>query len=502
MQIVDHYINGKITKLDNNYQDHCNPATGEVLTRVAMGDAKTVDMAVKSSLEAFKTWSTTAPIKRARILFKFNELLNNNINKLAELITLEHGKTLADARGSVGRAIEVVEHCCGIANLLQGKFSSNISNNIDVYTIRQPLGVCAGVGPFNFPIMVPVWMALPAIACGNAFIIKPSEKVPTTVMYLAELLTQAGLPDGVLNVVNGHKTVVDSLLNHSDIKAVSAVGSTPIAEYIYKTATSNNKRSQTFGGAKNHCIIMPDADLDNTSDQISGAAFGAAGERCMALSVAVVVGNQQRHDELVAKIKNLAQKIKVGNGLDSTSDMGPLITRDHLNKILGYIEQGVSQGADLILDGRNLKISDPKFKNGFYLGPSIFTNVRTDMTIYQEEIFGPVLVVLRVDDYQQALEIINNNMYGNGSSIFTNDLNISRNFATEVSTGMVGINIPIPVPFVTHSFGGWKSSVFGDLAMHAGESVQFYTKPKSITVGPAKVNTVKSSQCSLTMPVH
>ncbi len=501
MEIVDHYINGKIAKLNNKYLDHCNPATGEVCSKVAMGDQETVDMAVSSSLKAFETWSKTAPIKRARILLKFTELLNQNINKLAEIITLEHGKTLADARGSVSRGIEVVEHCCGIANLLQGKFSNNVSTDIDVYTIRKPLGVCAGIGPFNFPIMVPVWLALPAIACGNTFIIKPSEKVPKTVMFLAELLTTAGLPAGVLNVINGQKPVVDGLLNHPDIKAVSAVGSTPVVEYIYKTAINNNKRSQTFGGAKNHCIIMPDADVANASEQVSGAAFGAAGERCMALSVAIVVGDRERHDAVVNKIQSCAKKIKVGSGLDSNSDMGPLITKDHLNKILGYIEAGVQAGANLLLDGRDIEISDPKYKNGFYLGPSIFTDVKTDMTIYSEEIFGPVLVVLQVDDYQSALEIINNNMYGNGSSIFTNDLNISRNFANEVTTGMVGINIPIPVPFVTHSFGGWKHSAFGDLAMHSAESIQFYTKAKSVTVGPAKVQ-VKQNQSSMTMPIH
>ena len=501
METVDHYIDGKITKFTNKYFDHCNPATGEVCSKVAIGDEEVVNSAVASSLKAFETWSRTAPIKRARILFKFTELLNQNINKLAEIITLEHGKTLADAKGSVGRGIEVVEHCCGITNLLQGKLSNNVSTDIDVYTIRKPLGVCAGIGPFNFPIMVPVWLALPAIACGNTFIIKPSEKVPKTVMFLAELLTAAGLPNGVLNVVNGQKTVVDGLLNHPDVQAVSAVGSTPVVEYIYKTAINNNKRSQTFGGAKNHCIIMPDADLANASEQVSGAAFGAAGERCMALSVAIVVGDKQRHDAIVNKIKSHAQTIKVGNGLDSKTDMGPLITREHLNKILGYIEEGVQSGANLLLDGRNVEISDPKSKNGFYLAPSIFTDVKTDMSIYRDEIFGPVLVVLHVKDYQSALEIINNNMYGNGSSIFTNDLNISRNFANEVTTGMVGINIPIPVPFVTHSFGGWKSSAFGDLAMHSAESIQFYTKAKSVTIGLAKVDKA-ASQSSLTMPTH
>ncbi len=496
MYIVDNYIDGKVIKLSNYYYEHCNPATGEILSKVSLGDKSVVDCAVSSALKAFETWSKTAPIKRARVLFKFNQLLNNNIDKLAEIITMEHGKTLADAKGSVGRAIEVVEHCCGITNQVQGKYSDNVSTDIDAYTIRQPLGVCAGIGPFNFPIMVPVWLALPAIAAGNCFIVKPSEKVPMTVMFLAELLTAAGLPNGVLNVINGHKEVVDALLTHSDIKAVTAVGSTPIAEYIYKTAINNNKRSQTFGGAKNHCIIMPDADLDNTAEQVAGAAFGAAGERCMALSVAVIVGEEHRHDLFIEKVKNFGNKIKIGFGLEATTDMGPLITKEHLNRVLAYIEQGVAEGADLVLDGRNSQLP----KKGFFVGPSIFKNVKTQMKIYQEEIFGPVLVTSRVDTYQEALELINAHQYGNGTSIFTNDLNISRHFAQNVQVGMVGINIPIPVPFVTHSFGGWKSSVFGDLAMHASESIQFYTKPKSVTIGIAKSS--KSNISVLAMPVH
>ncbi len=495
MQIVDHYINGEVVKLSNKYYEHCNPTTGEVALKVSLADSHVVNTAVESAMSAYPHWSSIPPIKRARILFKFNQLLNENIDKLAEIITMEHGKTLADAKGSVGRAIEVVEHCSSITNLLQGKYTKNVSTGIDCYTIRQPLGVCAGIGPFNFPIMVPVWLALPAIAAGNCFIIKPSEKVPGAVMFIAELLTRAGLPKGVLNVINGHKEAVDALLHHPDIKAVTAVGSTPIAEYIYKTATNNNKRSQTFGGAKNHCIIMPDAEINNVADQVSGAAFGAAGERCMALSVAIVVGDKTRHDKIIEKIQTCAKKIKVGSGLDSSTDMGPLITKEHLNKVLGYIEQGIAEGADLILDGRDIQVG-----NGYYLGPCIFTNVVSNMKIYQEEIFGPVLVVIRTQSYQEALDLINNHPYGNGASIFTNDLNISRDFSNNVQAGMVGINIPIPVPFVTHSFGGWKNSVFGDLAMHASESVQFYTKPKSVTIGIAKSEEVKGS--SLTMPIH
>lgn len=500
-KVIEHYINGKYTRLSGKTShDVYNPATGEVIAKLNFADTDGVETAIQAAKEAFPIWSKMAPIKRARIFFKFNQLLNQNIDKIAELVTMEHGKVIDDAKGSVNRGIEVVEHCCGIARLLQGTLSNNVSSGIDSYTIRQPLGVCAGVSPFNFPVMVPTWLFMPSIACGNTFILKPSEKVPSSTLYLAELLTEAGLPDGVLNIVHGHKEAVDYLLNHKDIKAVSAVGSTHVAEYIYKTATSNNKRSQTFGGAKNHCIVMPDVDLDAVADSISGAAFGAAGERCMALSVALVVGDKSRHDELVGKIKANAEKIKVGPGNDKSSEMGPLITREHLNKVLDYVESGVSEGADLLLDGRNLSVEN--YKNGFYLGPSLFTNVKPSMKIYQEEIFGPVLVVLHVDTYDKALELINNHEYGNGTSMFTNDLNISRAFVNDVQAGMVGINIPIPVPFVTHSFGGWKNSVFGDLDMHAEQSIIFNTKPKSVTVANAKISNTKSDTSSLVMPVH
>lgn len=500
-KVIDHFINGKVIKLSSgNYYEHCNPATGEAITKVALGDSNTVELAVDAAKTAFKTWSTYSPVKRAKILLRFNQLLNERIDELAKIITEEHGKVLSDAKGSILRGIEVVEYCCGIPTLLQSKFSANVSTNLDVYSIRQPLGVCAGVGPFNFPIMVPIWMAIPSIACGNTFIIKPSEKVPSAIMYLASLLSEAGLPEGVFNVVNGHKEVVDGLLHHSDIKAVSAVGSTQIAEYIYKTATSNNKRSQTFGGAKNHSIVMPDVDLSTIAEIISGAAFGAAGERCMALSVAIVVGDNARHDQFITQLKNHAAKIKVGPGHDRSSDMGPLISKEHLNKILGYIESGISEGAELTLDGRDLKV--PGYTNGFYLGPSIFTKVKTGMKIYQEEIFGPVIVVLHTKTYEEALELINNHMYANGTAIFTNDLNTARSFANDVQVGMVGINISIPVPFVTTSFGGWKSSAFGDLCMHGEQSVLFYTKNKSITIGPAKTTTQIADHTGLNMPVH
>lgn len=502
INIITHFINGEIIQ-DNNtsYYEHKNPATGKVVTKVAMGDTNTVNQAVNNSLQAFESWSQTSVVKRTKILFKFNELLNNNIDKLSELITIEHGKTVADAKGSVLRAVEVVEHCCGIVNLSQNTFTNNISSNIDVYTIRKPLGVCAGIAPFNFPIMVPIWQCIPAIACGNTFVLKPSEKVPSAMMLVAELFKQAGLPDGVFNIVNGHKEAVDSLLKHKDIKAVACVGSTAIAEYVYKTAINNNKRSQTFGGAKNHCIVMPDTDLDSVSDVIVNAAFGSAGERCMALSVAVLVGDKSREDKFIDFLKQKANKIKVGNGLDVNTDMGPLITKEHLNKVLDYVETGISEGADLVLDGRDLNLNNKELLNGNFLGPCIFKNINTNMKIYQEEIFGPVLVVHRVDNYQSALELINKHIYGNGTAIFTNDLNTSRDFVNNVEAGMVGVNIPIPVPYVTHSFGGWKSSVFGDLAMHAKESIQYYTKPKSVTVGLAKLEYDNKTN-GLNMPIH
>jgi malonate-semialdehyde dehydrogenase (acetylating)/methylmalonate-semialdehyde dehydrogenase len=501
-KVIEHYINGKTdTFSSTNYHDVFNPATGKVTAKVVMADEALVNDVVEIAKTAFLTWSKQSPIKRARIFYKYVQLLNENINELAEIVSHEHGKTFADAIGSIQRGIEVVEHYCGIANLLQGTFSNNVSTNIDAYTIRQPLGVCAGVSPFNFPVMVPVWLFMPAIACGNTFILKPSEKVPTAAVYLAKLFSQAGLPDGVLNIVHGHKPAVDALLMHQDVKAVSAVGSTPVAEYIYKIATQNNKRSNTFGGAKNHCIIMPDVDIDSVADAVSGAAFGAAGERCMALSVAVIVGNRKRHDDIVNKLKAKASAIKLGLGTHKNSEMGPLITREHLNKVLGYIETGVSEGANLVLDGRKIKVDG--CEQGFFLGANIFIDVKPHMRIYKEEIFGPVLTVLHVDTYEEALELTNNHEFGNGASIFTNDMNIARSYVNEVQAGMIGVNVPIPVPFVTHSFGGWKNSVFGDISLHATESVRFYTKSKSITVANAKISlSDKINTSSLIMPTH
>ncbi len=504
LKIIPHFINGQLVtgSASNKYLEIYNPAIGDIIAKVSVADQDLVNQAVDAASRAFQSWSKLAPIKRARIFFKFNELLNNNIDQLAEIVSLEHGKTLEDARGSVMRGIEVVEHCCAIANHLQGTFSSNVSSNVDAYSIRQPLGVCVGVSPFNFPVMVPVWMFMPAIACGNTFILKPSEKVPSAVIFMADLLKKAGLTDGVLNIIHGHKETVDVLLNHPDVKATTAVGSTKVVESIYKTSINNNKRSHTFGGAKNHCIVMPDVDLDSVANAISGAAFGAAGERCMALSVALVVGNVDRYTKLINIIKQNAAKIKVGLGTDPSSDIGPLISKEHLNKVLGYIESGVAEGADLILDGRNCKVDG--FERGFFLAPSIFTNVTPEMKIYKEEIFGPVLVTMRVDSFEQALDLINKHEYGNGTAIFTNNMNIARTFANEVQAGMVGINIPIPVPFVTHSFGGWKNSIFGDLDLHADQSMYFYTKSKSITISNAKVDKDYefSTKSTLVMPTH
>lgn len=502
LNTIHHFINGQAVEGSNHsFHEVFNPATGKVIAKVALADEYTTNQAVDSAYEAFTSWSKLAPIKRARIFFKFHQLMNENLNQLAEIISTEHGKTFSDALGDVQRGIEVIEHCTGIAQHLQGTFSGGVSSNIDAYTIRQPLGVCAGVSPFNFPVMVPVWLFMPAIACGNTFVLKPSEKVPSAVLYMAELLKQSGLPDGVLNIVNGHKEAVDTLLKNPKVQATSAVGSTPVVEYIYKTSINNGKRSHTFGGAKNHCIVMPDVDLESVADALAGAAFGAAGERCMALSVATVIGPQRRYDNLIELIKQKADKIKVGSGLDKATDMGPLITKEHLNKVLGYIESGVSEGADLVLDGRSCKVTG--HEQGFFLGPSIFTNVEKNMKIYQEEIFGPVLVSMRLDSYDQALELINNHQYGNGTAIFTNNMNTARHFAENVNAGMVGVNIPIPVPFVTHSFGGWKRSIFGDMDLHAKESINFYTKSKSVTIANAKVDTSEDFGAStLTMPVH
>ena len=457
--------------------DVFNPATGEVQAKVNLASKSDVDAAIKVASQAFPEWADTPPITRARILFKFKELIEKNSDELTKLIVAEHGKVYDDAKGSLTRGLEVVEFACGIPHLLKGEFTENVGRGVDSWSMRQPLGVCAGITPFNFPAMVPMWMFPVAIACGNTFILKPSEKDPSCSMMLADLLKQAGLPDGVFNVVNGDKESVDALLEHKDVAAISFVGSTGIAKYIYENAAKFEKRVQALGGAKNHCVVMPDSDLDQAVNGLMGAAYGSAGERCMAQSVAVAVGNVG--DELVKRLSQKVEALKVGPGMDKTSEMGPLVTKEHLDKVRGYVDLGIEEGAKLVVDGRNLKLQG--YENGFYIGGCLFDHVTENMRIYKEEIFGPVLSVVRVKDFNTAVDLINNHEYGNGTSIFTRDGDSARTFTNKIKVGMVGVNIPIPVPMAFHSFGGWKRSLFGDQHMHGPEGVRFYTKLKTIT---------------------
>lgn len=475
---VTHLIQGKAVNTKGRTQDIYNPATGDVIGQVHLADKQTVDQAVAAAKAAFPGWSATPPLRRARILFKLKALLEEHIDELAKLVTQEHGKTIVDAKGSIQRGIDVVEYACGIPSHLRGAFAEEVATEIDSYSMRQPLGVCVGITPFNFPAMIPLWMFPVAIACGNTFVIKPSEKDPSCVVRIVELAKQAGLPDGVLNVLQGDKEAVDCLLTHPDVKAVSFVGSTPIAEYVYKTATSQGKRVQAFGGAKNHCVVMPDADLDQTADAIVGAAYGSAGERCMAISVVVAVGDKLA-DQLIEKIKPRIPALKIGPGNVADTEMGPLVTEAHREKVKSYVDLGVKEGAELVVDGRDFK---PKgFEKGFYMGGCLFDHVKPGMRIYHEEIFGPVLSIVRVPDFETALKLTNEHEFGNGTAIFTRDGNTARVFASKVQVGMVGVNIPIPVPVAHHSFGGWKRSMFGDVHMHGPEGVLFYTKLKTIT---------------------
>ena len=475
---VTHYINGKSISASARTQDIFNPAIGDVIGKVNMADSAMVDQAVLAAKAAFPSWSATTPLKRARILFKYKALLEEHLDELANLITREHGKTLNDAKGSIQRGIDVVEFACGIPNHLKGNYTEEVGTDIDSYSVRQPLGVCVGITPFNFPAMIPLWMFPMAIACGNTFVLKPSEKDPSCAIRLVELATQAGLPAGVVNVVQGDKEAVDALLIHPDVKAVSFVGSTAIAEYVYQTAITHGKRAQAFGGAKNHCVVMPDANIDQAADAILGAAYGSAGERCMAITVVVAVGDHVA-DELIKKIKPRVEQLKIGPGTSPEVEMGPLVTQPHWERVKSYIDLGVTEGAELVVDGRNIK---PKgAEKGFYMGGSLFDKVKPSMRIYKEEIFGPVLSIMRVPDLKNALKIVNEHEYGNGTAIFTNDGNAARTFANQVQAGMVGVNIPIPVPVAYHSFGGWKRSLFGDIHMHGLEAVQFYTKLKTIT---------------------
>ena len=478
MNLIQHYINGKIYKGSSSRKGKVfNPATGSQESEVILGTKSDLDHAVENAKTAFEKWSQVTPLQRARIIFKYKELIEKNYDELTKLIVSEHGKVYEDAKGSLTRGLEIVEFACGIPQMLKGEFTENVGTNIDSWSMRQPLGVCAGITPFNFPAMVPMWMFPMAIACGNTFILKPSEKDPSCSIRLAQLFSEAGLPNGVLNVVNGDKEVVDSILTNKDIKAVSFVGSTPIAKYIYENAAKNEKRVQALGGAKNHCVVMPDCDMDQAVNGLMGAAYGSAGERCMAQSVAVAVGGIG--DKLVEKLSKKVEALKVGPGLDKNSEMGPLVTKEHLENVKGYVDLGVKEGAKLVVDGRDIKLQG--YENGFFIGGCLFDNVTKNMRIYNEEIFGPVLSVVRVKDFNDAIQLINDHEFGNGTSVYTRDGDVGRTFANKIKVGMVGINIPIPVPVAFHSFGGWKRSLFGDLHMHGPEGVKFYTKLKTIT---------------------
>ena len=478
MNLIEHFIDGKIVSGTSDRKGKVfNPAIGKQESEVRLGTKQDLDLAVQKAKKAFETWSNVTPIQRARIIFKYKEIIEKNSDLLAKMIVSEHGKVYEDAKGSLTRGLEVVEFACGIPQMLKGDFTENVGTNIDSWSVRQPLGVCAGITPFNFPAMVPMWMFPMAIACGNTFVLKPSEKDPSCPLKLAELFSEAGLPDGVLNVVNGDKEVVDAILEHKDISAVSFVGSTPIAKYIYENAAKNEKRVQALGGAKNHCVVMPDCDLDQAVNGLMGAAYGSAGERCMAQSVAVAVGNVG--DKLVDELSKKVEALKIGPGMDKNSEMGPLVTKEHLARVRGYVDLGIKEGADLVVDGRDIKLQG--YEDGYYIGGCLFDNVKKDMRIYKEEIFGPVLSVVRAKDFNEALNLINDHEFGNGTSIYTRDGDAGRTFANQIKVGMVGINIPIPVPVAFHSFGGWKRSLFGDQHMHGPEGVRFYTKLKTIT---------------------
>ena len=478
MSVIKHFVDGKSYEGSSKRTSKIfNPATGENISNVILASNADIDFSVSKAKKAFYEWSNKPPIIRARVLFKYKEIIEKNSDLLTKLIVNEHGKVYEDAKGSLKRGLEVVEFACGIPHLLKGEFTENVGTDVDSWSTRQALGVCAGITPFNFPAMVPMWMFPMAIACGNTFILKPSEKDPSCSLKLAELFKEAGLPDGVFNVVNGDKEAVDALLTNKDIAAISFVGSTPIAKYIYENAAKNEKRVQALGGAKNHCVVMPDSDLNQAVNGLMGAAYGSAGERCMAQSVAVAVGNIG--DELVNQLKKKVEALKVGPGLDKNSEMGPLVTKEHLEKVKGYVDIGVKEGAKLVVDGRNISLQG--FEKGFYIGGCLFDNVMPNMKIYKEEIFGPVLSVVRVKDFESAVQLVNDHEFGNGTSIYTRDGDVGRTYANKIKVGMVGINIPIPVPMAFHSFGGWKRSLFGDQHMHGPEGVRFYTKLKTIT---------------------
>jgi malonate-semialdehyde dehydrogenase (acetylating) / methylmalonate-semialdehyde dehydrogenase len=479
MREVGHFIGGRhVPGQSGRTTEFFEPMTGEVMGRVALASKDELRQAVENAKAAQVAWAATNPQRRARVMVKFLDLVAREMDALAELLAREHGKTIPDAKGDIQRGVEVVEFACGIPHLLKGEFTEGAGPGIDIYSIRQPLGVVAGITPFNFPAMIPMWKFAPAIACGNAFILKPSERDPGVPMRLAELMMEAGLPAGILNVVNGDKEVVDAILDDPDIKAVGFVGSSPIAQYVYSRATAHGKRAHCFGGAKNHMIIMPDADLDQAADALIGAGYGSAGERCMAVSVAVPVGKATA-DALMDRLVPRVESLKVGPSTDPSADFGPLVTKAHLDKVRSYVDLGVQEGAKLVVDGRNFKMQG--YENGFYMGGCLFDEVRPDMRIYKEEIFGPVLSVVRAKDYSEALRLPSEHEYGNGVAIYTRDGDAARDFASKVNVGMVGINVPIPVPLAYYTFGGWKASGFGDLNQHGPDAVRFYTKTKTVT---------------------
>ena len=474
---IGHYVNGRVLPASGERsQPVFNPATGAVSGQVALGSGADVAAAVAAAQAAFPAWADTPPLRRVRVLFKFLELLNANRDKLAHLITAEHGKVFSDAQGEVSRGIDVVEFACGMPQLLKGDFTDQVSTSMDNWTLRQPLGVVAGITPFNFPVMVPMWMFPVAIAAGNTFVLKPSPIDPSVSLLMAELLSQAGLPDGVFNVVQGDKEAVDALLVHPDVKAVSFVGSTPIANYIYETGARHGKRVQALGGAKNHMVVMPDADLEQAVDGLIGAAYGSAGERCMAISVAVLVGDVA--DKLIPMLQARAKTLIIRNGVEPDAEMGPIVTAAAHQRITGYIEQGVREGAKLLVDGRGHTVKG--HEQGFWMGGTLFDHVTPDMRIYKEEIFGPVLGCVRVKNFAEAVDLINGHEFGNGVSCYTRDGHVAREFSRRIQVGMVGINVPIPVPMAWHGFGGWKKSLFGDMHAYGEEGVRFYTKQKSI----------------------
>lgn len=478
MNKISHLINGELLDDNHRSQSVFNPATGESETSVALASKQTVEQAISAAQDAYPEWRNTPAIKRARVMFRFKELLEKNADKICELIGKEHGKISHDAAGELQRGIENVEYACGAPQLLKGEHSRNVGPNIDSWSEFQPLGVVAGITPFNFPAMVPMWMFPLAIVCGNTFVLKPSERDPSSTLYIAQLLKEAGLPDGVMNVVNGDKEAVDTLLTDVRVKAVSFVGSTPIAEYIYATASANGKRCQALGGAKNHAIVMPDADIDNAVNQLVGAAFGSSGERCMALSVAVAVGDEAG-DALIEKMTAAMEGLRVGPYSDASNDFGPVITKAHQEKVIEHITSAENQGAKLVVDGRAPNVSG--YENGFFVGATLIDNVTASMDSYQAEIFGPVLQVVRVKTMEEAMQLINAHEYGNGTCIFTRDGEAARYFSDHIEVGMVGINVPLPVPVAYHSFGGWKRSLFGDLHAYGPDGVKFYTKRKTIT---------------------